>query len=52
MDKILTQDEINALFSTMSAQGTVVVDVPDKASVPARNVSDYDFCRSDRIAKD
>ncbi|MBZ5495442.1 MAG: flagellar motor switch protein FliM [Acidobacteriia bacterium] len=52
MEKILSQDEINALFSTMSSEGAALEDSTDKGSVVERNVSKYDFCRSDRIAKD
>jgi flagellar motor switch protein FliM len=52
MDKILSQDEINALFSTMATDGAVVAESADKPSLPETNAVKYDFIRSDRLAKD
>jgi len=52
MEKILSQDEINALFSTMSAEGTALGSSPDARAGGDRQVMLYDFCRSDRISKD
>jgi flagellar motor switch protein FliM len=52
MEKILSQDEINALFSTMSADGTVLGTSSAKGIGQGRQVTSYDFCRSDRISKD
>jgi flagellar motor switch protein FliM len=52
MEKILSQDEINALFSTMSSDAEVLDSSADKTENVERNVSKYDFCRSDRIGKD
>jgi flagellar motor switch protein FliM len=51
MEKILSQDEINALFSSMAADGTVLENSGNKAEGQERAVSKYDFSRSDRIAK-
>jgi flagellar motor switch protein FliM len=50
MDKILSQDEINALFSAMSTDELGLTDtqhVPDP-----RKVANYDFHRADRISQD
>jgi flagellar motor switch protein FliM len=52
MEKILSQDEINALFSSMSADGAVPDPTGGIAVGPERRVAKYDFSRSDRIAKD
>lgn len=52
MEKILSQDEINALFSTMSTDGSAVVDSQGKETTSERKVSKFDFCRSDRVSKD
>jgi flagellar motor switch protein FliM len=52
MDKILSQDEINALFSTMTAEGAVVPESPDAPEIPDTDAVKYDFVRSDRLAKD
>jgi flagellar motor switch protein FliM len=52
MEKILSQDEINALFSSMSAGGSALGDAADKGNTPGRDISKYDFCRSDRMGKD
>ncbi|NWG13356.1 MAG: flagellar motor switch protein FliM [Acidobacteria bacterium] len=50
MDKILSQDEINALFSAMAADD-LDLNAPQEASA-YRKVSDYDFHRADRISQD
>ncbi len=52
MDKILSQDEINALFSTMATDGAVVAESADQPSLPETHAVKYDFIRSDRLAKD
>jgi flagellar motor switch protein FliM len=50
MDKILSQDEINALFSAMAADDLGLGNMQE-ASVP-RKVATYDFHRADRISQD
>jgi flagellar motor switch protein FliM len=52
MDKILSQDEINALFSTMSADGAALENSATGQGSADLQVARYDFCRSDRIAKE
>ncbi len=52
MEKILSQDEINALFSTMASEGAAFGDNSEGGAGVPRQVSRYDFCRSDRVAKD
>ncbi len=52
MDKILSQDEINALFSSMATDGTIVAEPADSPSPVELNTVKYDFVRSDRLAKD
>jgi len=52
MEKILSQDEIDALFSNMSAAGAVVEEAAVKGNAQERNVTKYDFCRSDLISKE
>jgi len=51
MEKLLSQDEINALFSTMSADETALAETADPG-VTERIVTKYDFCRSDRVNKE
>ncbi len=52
MDKILSQDEINALFSAMSsAELDLQPPAPEKTAVQ-RKVVNYDFHRADRISHD
>jgi flagellar motor switch protein FliM len=51
MDKVLSQEEINALFSAMSSEDTNLGSAQDKTP-PARKVADYDFHRADRISQD
>jgi flagellar motor switch protein FliM len=50
MDKILSQEEIDALFSAMAADDLCLGNVQD-APVP-RKVTNYDFHRADRISQD
>jgi flagellar motor switch protein FliM len=50
MDKVLSQDEINALFSAMSSETPSLVSQP-KGPEP-RDVTNYDFHRADRISQD
>ncbi|MBP1601243.1 MAG: flagellar motor switch protein FliM [Acidobacteria bacterium] len=50
MDKILSQDEISALFSAMAADDLGLGQMQE-ASVP-RRVANYDFHRADRISQD
>jgi flagellar motor switch protein FliM len=52
MDKILSQDEINALFSTMAGEGTGDSAASQSPAAPVPAAARYDFCRSDRLAKD
>jgi flagellar motor switch protein FliM len=51
MDKVLSQEEINALFSAMSSEDLSLSVQPDKGPAP-RKISDYDFHRADRISQD
>jgi len=51
MEKVLSQEEINALFSAMSSDDLDVKGQPEK-SPPARKVANYDFHRADRISQD
>ena len=51
MDKILSQDEINALFSAMSAQDLKLESAAEKAPA-THKVATYDFHRADRISQD
>jgi flagellar motor switch protein FliM len=50
MDKILSQDEISALFSAMAADDLGLGNIQE-TSVP-RRVANYDFHRADRISQD
>ena len=50
MDKILSQEEINALFSAMAADDLCLGNLQD-APVP-KKVTNYDFHRADRISQD
>jgi flagellar motor switch protein FliM len=52
MEKILSQDEINALFSTMATEMETLDSGTTEESAAVRNIAKYDFCRSDRISKD
>jgi flagellar motor switch protein FliM len=52
MEKILSQDEINALFSNMSSSGAAAEEAAVQGDAGERNVARYDFCRSDRISKE
>jgi flagellar motor switch protein FliM len=51
MDKILSQDEINALFSAMSTEGLGLDSAPEKTAT-AHKIATYDFHRADRISQD
>jgi flagellar motor switch protein FliM len=51
MDKVLSQDEINALFSAMSSED-INLSEPEEKSVPLRKVANYDFHRADRVSQD
>jgi flagellar motor switch protein FliM len=50
MDKVLSQDEINALFSAMSTEDLSLGEQGEKP--PERKVSNYDFHSADRISQD
>jgi flagellar motor switch protein FliM len=52
MEKILSQDEINALFSTMATEMDALAAPPPEEIAAMHTVAKYDFCRSDRISKD
>ncbi|MFH1574220.1 MAG: flagellar motor switch protein FliM [Acidobacteriota bacterium] len=52
MERILSQDEINALFSSMSASRHGLLGSAASAPTARGTVARYDFCRSDRISKD
>lgn len=56
MEKILSQDEINALFSAMSSDdlnlNSSSNSVVEKLGASSRRVADYDFHRADRISQD
>jgi len=51
MEKVLSQEEINALFSAMSSDDLSLPDKPESGS-PSRKIVDYDFHRADRISQD
>jgi flagellar motor switch protein FliM len=51
MDKVLSQEEINALFTAMSTEDLSLGGQTDKGS-PARKVANFDFHRADRISQD
>ena len=51
MDKVLSQDEINALFSAMSSED-VDLEAQEEKSSSERKVTNYDFHRADRISQD
>jgi flagellar motor switch protein FliM len=52
MEKILSQDEINALFSAMSSEELDLGTPGEKPAGPARKIAIYDFHRADRISQD
>jgi flagellar motor switch protein FliM len=52
MDKILSQDEINALFSAMSSAELDLQSPAHEADTVQRKVVNYDFHRADRISHD
>ncbi len=51
MNKILSQDEINALFSAMASEDLPLEAAGDKP-VSQRKIAPYDFHRADRISQD
>jgi flagellar motor switch protein FliM len=51
MDKVLSQEEINALFSAMSSEDLSLNNQAEK-SPPVRKIVSYDFHRADRISQD
>jgi flagellar motor switch protein FliM len=52
MDKVLSQEEINALFSAMSSEETGSGTSQEKGASAARKTINYDFHRADRISQD
>jgi len=53
MDKVLSQEEINALFSAMSSEDSLASQPEkDKAAGTARKIANYNFHRADRISQD
>jgi flagellar motor switch protein FliM len=52
MNKILSQDEINALFSAMASEELPVEQPPIEKPVVQRKIANYDFHRADRISQD
>jgi flagellar motor switch protein FliM len=51
MEKVLSQEEINALFSAMSTEDLGLASQSEKKGV-ARKIANYDFHRADRISQD
>ena len=51
MDKVLSQEEINALFSAMSSEDLSLGGQPEKGA-GSRKIAHYDFHRADRISQD
>lgn len=51
MNKILSQDEINALFSAMASEDLPLDATSDKPAT-SRKIAPYDFHRADRISQD
>ena len=51
MEKVLSQEEINALFSAMSTDDLSLPSQPEKG-VATRKIANYDFQRADRISQD
>jgi flagellar motor switch protein FliM len=52
MDKVLSQDEINALFSAMSSEDLSLGNQPEQKIAPSRKVANFDFHRADHISQD
>ncbi len=52
MNKILSQDEINALFSAMASEELPVEPQAVEKPVVQRKIASYDFHRADRISQD
>lgn len=51
MDKVLSQEEINALFSAMSSEELSLKGQPDRSAIE-RKIASYDFHCADRISQD
>jgi flagellar motor switch protein FliM len=51
MDKVLSQEEISALFSAMSSETLALNGQPDRGSA-SRKVANYDFHRADCVSQD
>ena len=51
MDKVLSQDEINALFSAMSSEN-LSLDISPQKPLEPRKIAKYDFHRADHISQD
>ncbi len=51
MDKVLSQEEINALFSAMSSEELGLRGQPDKDTI-GRKIASYDFHCADRISQE
>jgi flagellar motor switch protein FliM len=51
MDKVLSQEEINALFSAMSSDDLGLKSQPEKGAAQ-RKIAGFDFHRADRISQD
>lgn len=51
MEKVLSQEEINALFSAMSTEDLGLANQEEKPAV-SRKIANYDFHRADRISQD
>jgi flagellar motor switch protein FliM len=51
MDKVLSQEEINALFSAMSSEDLHLGNSQEKEAA-VRKIANYDFHRADRISQD
>jgi flagellar motor switch protein FliM len=52
MDKVLSQEEINALFSAMSSEDLSSGHQAAEKTAPSRKIVNYDFHRADRISQD
>jgi flagellar motor switch protein FliM len=51
MDKVLSQEEINALFTAMTSE-ELSLDTPGDKTPSPRKIVNYDFHRADRISQD
>ena len=52
MEKVLSQEEINALFSAMSSDDLSTPSQPETNAAQTRKIVNYDFHRADRISQD